>query len=111
MAIVRRISLLQYFYTGRKLEAPFPDLKAASERVRTIAQDLRHQPASRYGARHGGRVDTGGLRGHIDLDLADAEALWPYLHLGQWLKVEKKASMGYGHHAVAPLRQDPAPAL
>jgi hypothetical protein len=106
MAIVRRISLLQYFYTGTKLEAPFPDLKAASERARVIAQSLRHQEASRYGARHGQRLDTGGLVGYIDLDMTGIEPLWPYLYLGQWLNVGKNASMGYGHYTLAA-----APAL
>ncbi|MBK8640361.1 MAG: CRISPR system precrRNA processing endoribonuclease RAMP protein Cas6 [Chromatiaceae bacterium] len=96
MAIVRRISLLQYFYTGVRLEAPFPELKAASEGVRVLGQTLRHQDASRQGK----RLDTGGLLGHIDLDLTGIEPLWPYLHLGQWLNVGKKASMGYGRYGL-----------
>ncbi|WP_295392258.1 CRISPR system precrRNA processing endoribonuclease RAMP protein Cas6 [uncultured Thiodictyon sp.] len=103
MALVRRASLLQYFYTGRQLEAPFDTLKAASERAQVIERALRHQSASRFAARHGQRVDTGGLIGHVDLDLSDSTALWPYLHLGQWLNVGKNASMGFGWYELLSL--------
>jgi len=103
MALVRRASLLQYFYTGRQLEAPFDRLKAASEQARVLDRVLRRQDASRYAARHGHRVDTGGLIGHLDLDLTGSEALWPYLHLGQWLGVGKNASMGFGCYELLSL--------
>lgn len=108
MAIVRRCSLLQYFYTGRQLEAPFTALKEASQQARILGQALRARAASRYAARHGRRVPTGGLIGHVDLDLRGLEAFWPYLYLGQWLNVGKNASMGFGryvltaHHDTAP---------
>ncbi|MBK1645230.1 hypothetical protein CKO25_11370 [Thiocapsa imhoffii] len=98
MAILRRCSLLQYFYTGRLLEAPFVELKAASARVRVIDSSLRPEVASRYAARHGQRVPTGGLIGELVLDPDGLEALWPYLHLGQWLNVGKNASMGFGRY-------------
>jgi hypothetical protein len=101
MAVVRRISLLQYFYTGRKLEAPFPELKAASQRVRVVGHDLRRAPASRWAAGHGRRLDTSGLMGHIELTPQDLDPLWPYLHLGQWLNVGKNASMGFGQYRLA----------
>lgn len=100
MAVVRRASLLQYFYTGRKLEADFPGLKAAAESARFLTQNLGHQEASRFAVRHGKRLDTGGLVGHLDLDMTGIDALWPYLHLGQWLNVGKNASMGYGHYVL-----------
>ena len=100
MAVVRRASLLQYFYTGRKLEADFPGLKAAAEGARFLIQNLGHQDASRFAVRHGKRLDTGGLVGHLDLDMAGLDTLWPYLHLGQWFNVGKNASMGYGHYVL-----------
>jgi hypothetical protein len=103
MAVVRRISLLQYFYTGRKLEAPFGALKTASEQARVVDHQLRRQSASRFSARHGSRIDTGGLVGHIDLAMDNIEPLWPYLHLGQWLNLGKNASMGYGAYRLYAL--------
>ena len=105
MALVRRASLLQYFYTGRQLEAPFAELKLASEQAKILDRALRRQDASRYAARHGERVPTGGLIGHIDLDLGGIEALWPYLYLGQWLGVGKNASMGFGCFEVLVLSE------
>lgn len=104
MALVRRASLLQYFYTGRQLDAPFTALKSASGQARILDRALRRQDASRYAARHGQRVPTGGLIGHLDLDLTGIEALWPYLYLGQWLNVGKNASMGYGCYELLSLR-------
>lgn len=101
MALVRRASLLQYFYTGRQLEAPFGMLKAASVRAQILDRALRRQDASRYAAGHGERVPTGGLIGHLDLNLTEIEPLWPYLYLGQWLNVGKNASMGFGHFELA----------
>ena len=106
MALVRRASLLQYFYTGRQLEAPFSALKAASEQAQVLGRALHRQDASRYAARHGQRVDTGGLMGHLDLALDGIAGLWPYLYLGQWLGVGKNASMGFGCYEL--LAPDPA---
>lgn len=98
MAIVRRISLLQYFYTGRQLDAPFADLKAMAEGARIADAQLAPRRSARWAARRGTRVDTSGLIGHIDLCLEGIEPLWPYLHLGQWLNVGKNASMGFGNY-------------
>ena len=105
MAVVRRTSLLQYFYTGNKLEADFLALKAASQQARITDQNLHRQTGHRSSANHGGRVDTSGLLGHIDLAMDGLEPLWPYLHLGQWLGVGKNASMGYGRFDVLALAE------
>jgi hypothetical protein len=98
MAIVRRVSMLQYFYTGRRLDAPFADLKAAAETVGVLDYQLYPRRSSRWAARRGTRVDTSGLVGHLDLALDGIDPLWPYLHLGQWLNVGKNASMGFGSY-------------
>lgn len=100
MALVRRCSLLQYFYTDQPLEAPFADLKAASAQARILGQALYQHTASRYAARHGHRVPTGGVIGEVVLDPSGLEPLWPYLHLGQWLNVGKNASMGFGRYVL-----------
>jgi len=100
MAIVRRISLLQYFYTGQRLEAAFDQLKLAAQRVMVLSCRMQRQRAARYAAGHGRQIDHSGLIGEIELDLRGCEALWPYLHLGQWLNVGKSASMGFGDFAV-----------
>jgi hypothetical protein len=99
--IVRRCSLLQYFYTGRPLQAPFADLKAASADARLVSAKLHVYASSRYSARQGSRKPTGGLLGHFDLDLTGLEGIWPYLYLGQWLNVGKNASMGFGQYQLS----------
>lgn len=103
MALVRRASLLQYFYTGQQLDAPFASLKSASAQARILERALHPQAASRFAARHGQRIDTGGLVGHLDLDMSGIEGLWPYLYLGQWLNVGKNASMGFGRYELTVL--------
>ena len=102
MAIVRRVSLLQYFYTGRQLQADFSALKAASLVARASDHDLQRAASARWAARHGRRVDTGGLAGHLDMETDPIAPLWPYLHLGQWLNVGKNASMGFGQYRLIP---------
>lgn len=108
MAIVRRVSLLQYFYTGRRLDADFPALKAASEQVQLLSHGLHRQRAARYAARHRERLDLSGLVGTLELAIDDALApLWPYLHLGQWLHVGKNASMGFGAYRLSAVPFQP----
>jgi hypothetical protein len=103
MAIVRRVSMLQYFYSGRRLDAPFADLKAMAEATRVLDHQLHPRRSSRWAARRGTRVDTSGLIGHLDLALDANEPLWPYLYLGQWLNVGKNASMGFGSYRLETL--------
>ncbi len=98
MAIVRRVSLLQYFYTGQMLETDFRLLKSLSEMLVIGGQNLHYQPCRRYSARRGDTLDSGGFVGHLDLVLGDALSLWPFLYLGQWLNVGKNASMGFGQY-------------
>lgn len=102
MSVVRRISLLQYFYTGNRLDADFPGLKAMSQKIQVIGHELRFQPGRRTSASHGTRVDTSGFLGHIDISPEGLAPLWPYLHLGQWLGVGKNASMGFGRYELLP---------
>ena len=98
MTIVRRVSLLQYFYTGVRLDADFTALKAASLEADPVDHALRRAASARWAARHGRRVDTGGVAGHLDIATDPIAPLWPYLNLGQWLNVGKNASMGFGQY-------------
>jgi hypothetical protein len=98
MAIIRRVDLIRYFYTGRKLQADFPRLKTLTQTVNVLEQSVRKHNGGRYSAAQGAFKDTSGFVGHIDLDLTDCEALWPFLWVGQWLNVGKNASMGFGQY-------------
>ncbi|HGG58316.1 MAG TPA: CRISPR system precrRNA processing endoribonuclease RAMP protein Cas6 [Gammaproteobacteria bacterium] len=101
MAIIRRISLLQYFYTGKRLNADFKELKSLTKMISVQDISLVWRSAQRYSARRDVRVDTSGWTGVIRLDLRGIEPLWPYLWIGQWLGVGKNASMGFGHYQIS----------
>jgi hypothetical protein len=96
MAMIRRISLLQYFYTGKRLQADFSALKKRTERVQLQGSHLQWERHQRYSARHGEAIDVSGWLGTIELDARQLQDIWPYLWLGQWLSVGKNASMGFG---------------
>jgi len=96
MAIVRRVSLLQYFYTDKQLDADFKQLKVLVHALKVSNNQLVGQEQSRYSAKHRKMLDASGVLGSLELDLQGMEALWPYLYLGQWLNVGKNASMGFG---------------
>lgn len=99
MQIIRRISLLQYFYTDQRLNADFVYLKTLTENIVT-AQDIVYIKSGRYSARHGEVIDTSGFIGEFEMSMAGREDLWPYMHLGQWLHLGKNASMGFGRYEV-----------
>ena len=98
MAIIRRISLLQYFYTGKQLDADFRKLKSSAESLSMDYKQLDWHPFQRYSAGHGKIIDTSGWLGSFDICLENNQSIWPYLWLGQWLGVGKNASMGFGHY-------------
>ena len=101
MAIVRRISLMQYFYTDKRLEADFQHLKTLTETVNVIRTDAEWiRPERPYFAKHGQDVDISGWSGLFEIQIESIQELWPYLFLGQWLGVGKKASMGFGRYGI-----------
>lgn len=100
MAIVRRVSLLQYFYTDKQLLADFKHLKSCAQAAVVLDSQLVDEVQHRYSAQHGKLLDVSGVVGWLQLDLRGMEVLWPYLFLGQWLNVGKNASMGFGRYAL-----------
>jgi hypothetical protein len=98
MAVIRRISLLQYFYTGKQLDADFRQLKITSELLSINNEQLHWQHYQRYSASHGKAIDTSGWLGRYNICLENCDCIWPYLWLGQWLGAGKNASMGFGRY-------------
>ena len=98
MAVIRRVSLLQYFYMGCPLEADFRALKecAAQSEVMNIA--LRSHKTIWWSARQGREVEFRGFLGTVDFAPKDPELFWPFLWLGQWLHIGKQASKGFGRY-------------
>lgn len=102
MAIVRRVSLLQNFYTDIPLDTDFSALKILSLQFEAACLDskLQFSQQHRFSAKHKERLPTSGVLGHLDLSLKGLDDLWPYLFLGQFLNVGQNASMGYGRYKV-----------
>lgn len=102
MAIIRRISLLQNFYTSSPLETDFIHLKELSKKLESscLTQSLLFSQHRRYSAKHKAHLPTSGVLGYLDLSLKGVESLWPYLFLGQFLNVGQNASMGFGQYKI-----------
>ncbi len=100
MAIIRRVDLMQYFYTGVKLDVDFKQLKSLTESIVVADMQLQKKHDRRYSAAHQRTQDMSGFVGSLTLDLRGHEALWPFLWVGQWLNVGKHTSMGMGRYGV-----------
>jgi hypothetical protein len=98
--LLRRISMLTVFHTEQPLETDFAGLVKLAEAVALVATDLRWQEWQRHSARQKRTLPMGGLLGGFTVDLAGAEALWPYLWLGQRTHVGKGAIMGLGEYEI-----------
>ncbi len=105
-SLLRRISMLTVFHTDHPLETDFAALVKCSESVRIEAAKLRWQEWKRHSARQKRLVPMGGLVGRFTVDLTGAEALWPYLWLGQWTHVGKGTIMGLGGYSISVKREE-----
>jgi hypothetical protein len=98
MAVIRRASLLQYFYMGCPLEADFRALKECAVHSEIIRIALRPHKTPWWSARQGREVELRGFLGTVDFAPKDLEFFWPFLWLGQWLHIGKQASKGFGRY-------------
>ncbi len=100
MAVIRRVSLLQYFYMGCPLEADFRAIKERAAQSEVINIDLRPHTTTCWSARQGRAVELRGFLGTVDFAPAEPEPelFWPFLYLGQWLHIGKQASKGFGRY-------------
>ena len=102
MNLIRRTSLLCAFHEGKTLELDFKALKNSAQRIRMRDKDLIWQDQFRYSSRTGKRVPLGGVMGRLALDISEAEDIWPFLWLGQWLHAGKGAVFGMGRYSLTP---------
>lgn len=100
MAVIRRVSLLQYFYMGCPLEADLRALKDCAARSELISIDLRPHTSTCWSARQGKVVEFRGFLGTVDFAPTEPELFWPFLLLGQRLHIGKQASKGFGRYQV-----------
>ncbi len=96
--LLRRISLLMTFHTGKELQTDFAALTRASQPIEVKEPKLRWHDWTRYSSRQDTTMEMGGLLGTFTLDGEGLEPFWPYLWLGQWTHVGKGTSMGLGKY-------------
>lgn len=94
--LVRRVSMMAAFYGDSPHEPDFLSLKRLWEGVTAEQPMLASADQKRWSASQKRELDMSGIIGSFVLDLRGAEALFPYLWLGQWLHAGKGAVMGMG---------------
>ena len=102
MYAIRRISLLSRCHADQPIHADFRHLKAVAERIRMVDYDLDWFDTHRWSASQRREVAMGGIVGWFVLDMSDAEMLWPFLWLAQWVHVGRSATMGWGAISLRP---------
>ena len=101
--LLRRISLLTYFFGESPLETDFAGLLGAATSVSVTNRALRWREWTRRSSRQGSNLQMGGLTGSFDLAGPEIEPFWPLLWLGQWTHAGKGCTMGLGRYVLEPL--------
>ena len=101
--LLRRISLLTYFFGEIPLETDFAGLLRHAESVPVAGRALHWREWTRYSSRQNEKLQMGGLVGSFELAGADLDRFWPLLWLGQWTHAGKGCSMGLGRYVLEPL--------
>ena len=104
--LLRRISLLTYFFGDAPLETDFAGITRLAETVPVSKRDLKWRDLARHSTRQGRKVPMGGLVGSFELESTDLGPFWPYLWLGQWSHVGRGCTMGLGRYIVTPIGKD-----
>ena len=101
--LLRRISLVTYFFGDTPLETDFAGLLRRAEAVPMSDPELRWREWTRRSSRQNAEIRMGGLVGCFDLPGSALEPFWPLLWLGQWTHAGKGCSMGLGRYVLEPL--------
>ena len=101
--LLRRISLLTYFFAETPLEIDFAELLGQAESMPVAERRLRWHEWTRHSSRQNAKVPMGGLVGSFGLEGPALARFWPYLWLGQWTHVGKGCSMGLGRYVLEPM--------
>ena len=106
--LLRRISLLTYFFSETPLETDFSGLLRRAESIPVAGHDLRWHEWTRHSSRQRAKLSMGGLVGSFELASAGLGPFWPLLWLGQWTHAGKGCSMGLGRYALEPVGEEDA---
>ena len=100
--LLRRLSALSYFHTGKELQLDFKRIIELSQEVKITHKNLHTIKTSRYSKRQKTKYKMEGFIGQVKFEgeLSEfSEILW----IGQHTHVGKYTSFGFGKYTVNPL--------
>ena len=109
--LLRRVSLLTYFYGEQPFEIDFAELLHRVALLDVGESQLLWREHFRYSSRQHARVPMGGLVGRFAINAMNAPelaTLWTCLWLGQWTHVGKGCVMGLGRYVLEIPDETPA---
>ena len=98
--LMRRISLLTYFFGETAFETDFAEALAQAESVPVSNPQLRWCELWRHSTRQDAKLPMGGLLGSFELKSRKLGLFWPCLWLGQWTHLGKGCTMGLGRYVL-----------
>lgn len=104
--LLRRISLLTYFFGETSWEPDFAALVQEASGVRIEEPALRWQEELRHSSRQKAPIPMGGMVGSFVASGPAIAEFWPLLWLGQWTHIGKGCTMGLGRYVLEPLTSD-----
>ncbi len=101
--LLRRLSLLNYFFGDAPWETDFAGLVRQAESIPVANSDLSWREWSRHSSRQRAKIPMGGLVGTFEIESPELTPFWPCLQLGQWTHLGKGCTMGLGRYALEPV--------
>ena len=99
-SLIRRISMLTYFFSSTPLETDFAGLARLARQAVIGKRDLKWRELKRFSQRQRKEISMGGLVGQFELEMDKVQLFWPYLWLGQWTHLGRTCSMGLGRYVL-----------
>ncbi|MGB9695253.1 MAG: CRISPR system precrRNA processing endoribonuclease RAMP protein Cas6 [Caldisericaceae bacterium] len=95
--LLRRFSLLSYFYGGEKLDLDYNAIIKQAETVRLSDKDLNWLELERHSLRTNESTLLGGIVGNVVFDKGASDFM-QILRLGHYIQVGKNTSFGHGYY-------------
>lgn len=102
-AVIRRFSILSYFY-GSRYEEIRTDSSAA-QTIKTISEKLHSVQFRRFSGRQKRPVEMSGLLGTLIFE-GNLKPFMPWLSIAEVIGVGKATSFGFGRIHITPLQED-----